>query len=74
MSWMFTGSQFNQPIGDWNIRRLIHTEYMFSGSSFNQDLHKWKLKRPDLELEKTIRGDLLKEYNKWIEYEKESNK
>lgn len=42
MSYMFSGSSFNQPVGDWNVSSVINMRYMFSGANnFNQSISNW---------------------------------
>jgi hypothetical protein len=37
---------FNQPIGKWNVRKVVVFEDMFfSADKFNQDISDWKLKK-----------------------------
>jgi hypothetical protein len=41
---MFTNSNFNQPIGDWDVSSAITTKSMFYNAlNFKQDLSKWNL-------------------------------
>jgi len=35
MSWMFTNSSFNQPIGNWNISDVTDISWMFTNSGGN---------------------------------------
>ena len=47
MSFMFYGSAFNQPIGDWNVSSVTTMESMFSNAdAFNQDLSGWDQTTP----------------------------
>jgi len=41
MSFMFQGSQFNQPIGDWDVGAVMDMSLMFQGSEFNQPIGDW---------------------------------
>ena len=39
---MFRESQFNQSIGDWDVRNVTSMEEMFwDNSNINQDLSRW---------------------------------
>ncbi len=41
---MFEGATaFNQPLEDWDVRKVRDTSQMFFASGFNQPLGKWKL-------------------------------
>ena len=37
----FNASNFNQPIGDWDVSSVINMYSMFSGSLFNQAIGDW---------------------------------
>jgi surface protein len=41
MSGMFHNSEFNQPIGNWDVSNVTHMGAMFSQSSFNQSIGDW---------------------------------
>jgi surface protein len=41
MSEMFINSQFNQPIGSWDVSSVADMSYMFSNSQFNQPIGNW---------------------------------
>ena len=38
---MFSGSKFNQPIGDWDVSNVTNMQSMFSISQFNQPIGDW---------------------------------
>src|SRR5690625_5228882 len=39
---LFSNSNFNQPIGDWDVSNVINMDGMFTGNSdFNQDISNW---------------------------------
>ena len=40
----FNPSNFNQPIGDWDVSSVANMYSMFSGSSFNQALGDWDVR------------------------------
>ena len=40
---MFKGSQFNQPIGDWDVSNVTDLGTMFESSNFNQDISNWNV-------------------------------
>ena len=44
MSYMFSHSEFNQDISNWNIKNVTNMDYMFYGSHFNQDISNWNIK------------------------------
>ncbi|UCD04079.1 MAG: DUF285 domain-containing protein [Candidatus Woesearchaeota archaeon] len=41
MALMFYGSQFNQPIGNWDVSSVTDMTDMFRGSQFNQPIGNW---------------------------------
>ena len=41
MSEMFYSSQFNQPIGNWDVSNVTNMSSMFSDSPFNQPIENW---------------------------------
>jgi surface protein len=41
MIYMFSNSQFNQDISQWNTSNVTNMSYMFSNSRFNQDISQW---------------------------------
>ncbi len=41
MSGMFFRSEFNQPIGNWDVSRVKRMKDMFMGSKFNQPIGNW---------------------------------
>ena len=44
MSIMFANTPFNQPIGDWNVRKVRTMLEMFSDArQFNQDISGWDI-------------------------------
>ena len=44
MTEMFNGSNFDSPIGHWNVSNITSMARMFTNSSFNQSLGNWTLK------------------------------
>ena len=40
---MFAYSEFNKPIGDWNVSNVKDMPYIFAYSEFNQDISKWQI-------------------------------
>jgi surface protein len=40
---MFNYSQFNQPIGNWNVSSVTDMFAMFASSQFNQPLSSWNV-------------------------------
>ena len=45
MSLMFSGSKFNQPIGNWNVSNVIEMNAMFATSDFNQPIGNWNVSK-----------------------------
>ncbi|WP_339904113.1 BspA family leucine-rich repeat surface protein [uncultured Cyclobacterium sp.] len=45
MSSLFAATQFNQPIGHWDVSNVTSMEYMFSGSPFNQPIGDWDVSK-----------------------------
>jgi len=44
MFYMFNGNEsFNQPIGNWDVRKVTDMANMFSNTQFNQDLSGWNV-------------------------------
>ena len=44
MEWMFNDSEFNQPIGDWDVSNVRDMRNMFNEAAFfNQDISKWNI-------------------------------
>lgn len=41
MSFLFFDSEFNQPIGNWDVRNVIDMDWMFRSSNFNQPINEW---------------------------------
>jgi surface protein len=37
----YTGTTFNQPIGNWNVNKVTNMAVMFFGSNFDQPLENW---------------------------------
>lgn len=74
MGCMFNSSPFNRDIGGWNITNICETTSMSlfdENTKYNHNLGRWKRLRPDLELEKYIKADLLvyNPFTKWIDYD-----
>ena len=42
---MFAYSEFNQPIGDWDVSNVEDMYWMFCNSNFNQDISNWKINK-----------------------------
>ena len=38
---MFSGTPFNQPIGNWDVSSVTNMSQMFNGSQFNQPINQW---------------------------------
>jgi surface protein len=38
---MFENSKFNQPIGNWNVKKVNNMNSMFRDGQFNQNISKW---------------------------------
>jgi surface protein len=43
MNAMFYGSQFNQPIGNWNVSKVTNMTSMFNSTPFNQPIGSWNV-------------------------------
>lgn len=44
MSDMFTKSEFNQPIGNWNVSKVEDMYWMFPSPQFNQPIGNWNVR------------------------------
>jgi surface protein len=45
MCGMFANSDFNQPIGNWDVSKVQTMDEMFYNSDFNQDISKWQISK-----------------------------
>ena len=45
MDYMFFCSFFDQPIGDWDVRKVKNMDSMFKITDFNQDISNWKINK-----------------------------
>ena len=43
MSQLFSGTSFNQPIGNWDVSAVTNMTHMFAQSAFNQPLEHWNV-------------------------------
>jgi hypothetical protein len=43
MSNLFLDSNFNQPIGSWDVSNVNNMNQMFRGTPFNQDISSWNV-------------------------------
>jgi hypothetical protein len=64
MSWMFSHSQFNQEIGNWDISNVVDMSWMFEDSPFNQPIGSWDTSNltqmDDMFLNSPFTGDISK--------------
>ena len=40
---MFSDSNFNNDISDWDVSNVTNMNFMFIGSNFTGDISKWKI-------------------------------
>ena len=46
MHYMFSATNFNQPLNNWNVSKVTDMHDMFNGAtSFNQSLHNWNVSK-----------------------------
>jgi surface protein len=41
---MFNQSEFNLPIGNWNVKSVSNMSHMFSNSKFNKPIESWDVR------------------------------
>ena len=45
MSWIFSWTEFNGNISNWDVSNVINMSGMFDESTFNQDISNWNIRK-----------------------------